>query len=156
MTQEIDFLQQLDGQISALDTQLNALNFEFLSALNSTDGTANGKTAVEIAATVIDKARLAVADRAALDQRRALIAQIVTANFTPSDLSEREATAKQIAERARALVMEAQNLESQAKSGRVRAEQLRTNAIDQLRRLGMSNDELNRIHEQIQRAKSSR
>lgn len=156
MTQEIDYLQQLDGQIATLDAQLNALNFEFLAALNSADGTSDGKTALETAITVMEKARVTVGDKAALDQRRQLVAQLVTAELAPRNMSERESTARQVAERARALVLEAQNLESQIKSGRTRAEQTRTHAIDQLRRLGLTSDDLNRIHDQVQRVKQSR
>ena len=157
MTQQIDALQQIDAQITAIDAQMSALNFEFLSALqNPTGVTATGQTPVEIAVKVMDKTRGLMSDKAQFERRRALIAQWVTAEFAPRDFQSRVDQLAEIANRARQLVLEAQNAESQAKAARSRAESGRQQAMEQLRATGLSNDDLNRIHNEIGAAKQAR
>lgn len=156
MNQQIDALQQIDAQIMALNTQLSALNFEFLSALQNTGTATNGQTAVEIAVGVMDKTRGLMNDKTQAEHRRALIAQWVTAEFAPRDFQTRVEQAAEIAQRARQLTLEAQNAEAQAKAARSRAESGRQHAMDQLRATGLSGDDLNRIHNQISAAKQAR
>lgn len=156
MTQQIETLQQLDNEINALDMQISTLNMEFLNALQSPTGATNGKTALEIAATVIDRVRSVLADKSGVERRRDLIQQLATAAFAPVEFTERETTLRGIADRARQLALEAQNAEQQAKAARARAESTRSRTIDELRAAGLTNTDLNKINDEIQRAKASR
>ena len=154
MTQTINSLTELDAAISALETQLSTLNFEYLTAMNSADGTAGGKTAVEIAAGIFDAVKGILADRQRAEHRRGLIQQLVTAAFAPVEFSERELQLKTVADRARQLALEAANVEQQARAIRTRAESTRGRTIDALRADGLTDADLNKINTEIQRAKN--
>lgn len=156
MTQQIETIQQLDIEINALDMQVATLNMEFLNALQSPVGATNGKTALEVAATVIDRVRSVLADKSGVERRRDLIQQLATAAFAPVEFTERETALRGIADRARQLALEAQNAEQQAKAARSRAESTRTRTIDELRAAGLTNADLNKINDEIQRAKATR
>lgn len=154
MTQTINSLTELDAQITALETQLSTLNYEYLSAVNSPDGMAGGKTAIEIATGIFDAVKGILADRQRAEHRRGLIQQLVTAAFAPGEFSEREIALKQVADRARQLALEAANVEQQARAIRTRAESTRGQTINALRADGLTDGDLNKINAEIQRAKN--
>lgn len=152
MTQQIETIQQLDGVIDNLDAQLSALNMEFLNALNAPNTTS--KTPLEIAATVIDKARGLMGDKANVERRKGLVQQLVTAAFAPLEFTDRETALKDLADRVRQLSLEVQTAALQATAAKSRAEATRGRTIEALRTDGLSVDDINRLNDEIQRAKA--
>ena len=151
MTQ-IQTLEQIDEQINRIDAQVIALNLEFLTALQ-TPVAAGGETAVEVAARVVDKVRGLKDEREKVTQRKAWIESWAQAEFAPVAYEARVTLIKDIIERSKLLLLEAQQAEVQAKSARSAVERGRSMAIDALRASGVSETTLNTIHNEIQHAK---
>lgn len=152
MTQSISTLDQLDEQIQRIDAQVIALNLEFLTALQ-TPVAASGETAVEVAARVVDKVRALKDDREKVGQRRAWIEKWFQAEIAPVAYEARASLIRDIIERGKLLLLEAQQAETQAKSARATIERGRQSAMEALKASGVTDAGINQIHAEIQAAK---